>query len=466
MAYFAENLGLGFVGKDKETRRKLQLLILQEGKWMEGYTDGICANYHMGDAQFVLSAVYDKENDAYRVHDIDTHIAGICEWNVLLSDINLNDEEENSLKKRCIVRDSETGEKFTVSTFRLRTMDLAYFSDYRDEAGIWGYINESGEQIIAPQYIYANDFENGVAIVAKGKWTKDPKWNNEYNKDRYWTEYEIWGGIDKNGNEVIPFIFDEIKHLFDRKDIYMAHYGGWNDGKWGIIDNNGNWLAPPIFEKIDYCSKDNLIAFYNEDYWEVDDALCGIYDLNEKKVVLAPQFKDVIFLDNGDLCVEVYDEELGRDIEKIIDLTGRERFSSTYTYISTWKHPYEVMIREGDENRHGLIDNCGNTILPCIYKLPKHSNMSVDGSFVFEENGKQGVMGDDGKLIIPAVYNYLHKNCTPFYEISENGKNGLIDCNGNMVLPMVYTEIRTLSDRKHFLAKTDDCWHMFCIREK
>ena len=182
--------------------------------------------------------------------------------------------------------------------------------------------------------------------------------------------------------------------------------------------------------------------------------------------MLAPQFKDVNFLDNGDLCVEVYDEELGRDIEKIIDLTGRERFSSTYTYISTWKQPYEVMIREGDESRHGLIDNCGNTILPCIYKLPKHSNMSVDGSFVFEENGKQGVMGSDGRLILPAVYEHLRKNYTPFYEIRENGKTGLIDCDGNIVLPMVYTEIRTLSDRKHFLAKTDDCWHMFCIREK
>lgn len=246
-----------------------------------------------------------------------------------------------------------------VSTFRLRSMDLAYFSDYRDEAGIWGYINESGEQIIAPQYIYANNFENGVAIVTKGKWTKDPKWNNKCNHDRYWTEYELWGGIDKNGNEVIPFIFDEIKHFFDRNDIYMAHYGGWNEGKWGVIDNKGNWLAPPIFEMIDYCSNNNLIAYYNKDYWEVDDALCGIYDLNEKKIVLEPRFKDIDFLDNGDLCVEVYDKELGGDIEKIIDLTGKERFKSIYTSISTWEQPYRVMVRENDEIRHGIIDSRG-----------------------------------------------------------------------------------------------------------
>ena len=63
MAYFAENLGLDFLSKDNESRRNLQLLILQEGKWIKGYIDGICANYHMGDAQFVLSAIYDKEKD-------------------------------------------------------------------------------------------------------------------------------------------------------------------------------------------------------------------------------------------------------------------------------------------------------------------------------------------------------------------------------------------------------------------
>lgn len=120
-----------------------------------------------------------------------------------------------------------------VSTLKLRFMDIAYHSDYAEVAGTWGYVDEAGEEVISPQYIYANDFENGIAIVAKGKWTIDPKWDNEYNQGLYWTEEELWGAIDKDGNEVIPFIFDEIKHFCDRSDMFMVHYGGWKDGKWG-----------------------------------------------------------------------------------------------------------------------------------------------------------------------------------------------------------------------------------------
>ena len=56
--------------------------------------------------------------------------------------------------------------------------NLAYHSDYDEIAGIWGFINEKGEEVIAPQYIYAYDFKEGIAIVCKGKWTIDKKWDN------------------------------------------------------------------------------------------------------------------------------------------------------------------------------------------------------------------------------------------------------------------------------------------------
>ena len=53
-----------------------------------------------------------------------------------------------------------------VSTLKLRQFDLAYHSDYSQIAGTWGFVNESGEEVIPPRYIYANDFEDGIAIVA------------------------------------------------------------------------------------------------------------------------------------------------------------------------------------------------------------------------------------------------------------------------------------------------------------
>ena len=62
-----------------------------------------------------------------------------------------------------------------VSVLKLGFMDLAYHSDNSEIAGNWGFVNEKGQEIVAPQYIYAYDFEDGIAIVCKGKWTKDSK---------------------------------------------------------------------------------------------------------------------------------------------------------------------------------------------------------------------------------------------------------------------------------------------------
>ena len=41
--------------------------------------------------------------------------------------------------------------------------NLARFQDY--ETGLWGYINESGEEVILAQYEDAQDFSEGLAAV-------------------------------------------------------------------------------------------------------------------------------------------------------------------------------------------------------------------------------------------------------------------------------------------------------------
>ena len=113
------------------------------------------------------------------------------------------------------------------------------------------------------------------------------KWDNEYNQGRYWTDEELLGAIDHTGKEVIPCIFDEIKTFRDVKDVFMAHYGGRENGHWGIINKRGKWLVDPIFADIDYEYKDGLFAFYATDKWSVPDNVpLGIYDLKQGRVLI------------------------------------------------------------------------------------------------------------------------------------------------------------------------------------
>lgn len=353
-----------------------------------------------------------------------------------------------------------------VSTLKLRQFDLAYHSDYDDIAGVWGFVNEAGKEVIPPQYIYAHDFEEGIAIVAKGKWTIDPKWDNEYNQGRYWTEEELWGGIDKNGNEVIPCVFDEIKFFNDCTEVYMAHVGGWQDGHWGVIDRHGNWLVEPIFAGIEYEYYNGLFAFYAKDRRsDPDSAPLGIYDLHQKKVIFEPQFLDVSFQTDGDIKVEVFDQKLGRTVEKIIDRTGKERFKSVYSAIYTWEEPYEVIIG----SKHGLIDKNGNVILPCIYQIPWNGFLHEHKRIRFEENGKQGIMDYDGNIIVPAIYHEIHDCTELFLTVRVNNKNtckeGLITQDGKTVIPAKHKRIGWCSDHKHFFSCSDGYCEMYSIEK-
>jgi len=346
-----------------------------------------------------------------------------------------------------------------VSTLKLCFMDLAYHSDYDEIAGTWGFVDESGEVVIPPQYIYANDFEDGIAIVCKGKWTIDPKWDNEYNQGRYWTETELWGGIDRAGNEVIPFIFDEIKHFYDTNEVFMAHVGGWPDGKWGVIDRQGNWIAEPIFEDLGYDYWDGLITFYAEDKWSGGDPPIGIYDLKAKKVLFEPQFLDVDFNEDGTIDIEIYDEQLGRTVKKIIDRNGKELFPSEYSSIYSWKEPFEVIIRDENGARHGLIDRTGKVLLPCKYPVSWDGLYWEEKRIVFEENDNQGLMDFDENVIIPAIYHKIFGVDAPLLTVYVGEKDnylvGLLDHNGNVILPAEYGSISWLKNKTHLVCCKD-----------
>lgn len=320
-----------------------------------------------------------------------------------------------------------------VSTLKLRCRDLAYHSDYEQIAGIWGYIDKNYNEVIPAQYIYANDFNDGIAIVCKGKWTRDKKWDNQYKSDRYWTEEELWGAVDKTGKEVIPCIFDEIKTFYDITNVYTAHFGGWDNGKWGVVDRNGKWVAKPIFSNIGYEYQDGLFTFYTDnEYGYDDDILFGIYDIKQQKVLFEPQFSDVNFLSNGNIHVNVYDKALKRNIEKIIDKNGN--------VILSYKHalPWEAIF-------------CGKKLT------------------IYNRGQKQGLMDLDGNIITPAVYSEIRGINNPLITVCDGGKDncleGLIKHDGTKVIKPKYRFISWYKEKYILCSNNGECEILQYVRK-
>lgn len=360
---------------------------------------------------------------------------------------------------------------FRVSTFSLAeniegwtTNKLAYHSDHRNNAGLWGYADIAGKEIIKPQYIFAYDFyENGLALVCKGKW----EWTNEgggtflgkEKKGGYWSKEQLWGMIDKTGKEVVPCKFDEIEYFNYGDDVktqkYLkAHYGGWKNGKWGIIDLNGNWVIEPIFEALGYkISQDDLFPFYIKD--SLEDVPQGVYSIKEKRILLEPKYLDIDFEDDGNLEVEVYDEDLARNVTKIISRTGEPLFTSYYTFIYSRGEYYKTSIRlENGEHVEGLIDKRGNEILPCRYN---GEILIEEEKIVFKKNEKYGLMTFDEKIILEPIYDNLWVRGNFTYAVlgkDNDRKLGLFATeNGKTLFPTKYNNI---SVKYKTIIVTDD----------
>ena len=265
------------------------------------------------------------------------------------------------------------------------TPSLAYFHDYGNVAGLWGFANTDGREVVTPQYIFARDFDKGRAIVCRGEWYIYGKSRIDNTSDCYWSEKMLWGMIDKTGNEVIPCIFDEFEQLQkansnDNFDLYKVHYGGWETGKWGIIDAEGKWIAEPIFEDIYYeLTNDGLFAFSTA--FEGSSLMrgpTGVYSIPEQRVILEPDpsFKSIEFLKNGFLSVETRDEN-DRFYIKIIDFDGNSIIDNPdYRVVIELGYLYYCI--QWDTDKMGVLDKNGDIILPV-----KYSDIKLRDGFVF-----------------------------------------------------------------------------------
>lgn len=104
----------------------------------------------------------------------------------------------------------------------------------------YGYIDESGKEIIPLIYDYAQDFSEGMA----GVWE-----NNKY------------GFIDKTGKLVIPIQYDET-FLGYSNGLAAVGLGG----KWGYIDKKGKIIVPLKYEKA-MIFREGLVAVKLDGKW-------------------------------------------------------------------------------------------------------------------------------------------------------------------------------------------------------
>ena len=318
----------------------------------------------------------------------------------------------------------------------------------------WGFIDKRGEEVIPLIFDWVTDFYDGIALgVLNHQSVLIDKYSREtipahYNyihlfhegkasARKYISAYKYkYGFIDKNANEILPFIYDEASS-------FSEGYAGVSlNGSSGFIDDEGNEMIALNFGRI-HDFHEGLAAVSQNDKWGCvnkrgDEVIPQVYEtVDDFYEGLArienDDFKFGFINKKGEIVVPYkYDNEF---TQRYIDDSGR-KCEYHYTNIGTEYH--EGLASVGIKQKWGYINEEGNEIIPLIYNFTYRFSEGL--AIVLNQSDKYGVIDRNGNLIIEFSDKFIGAFHDGYAIVSYHGKKGVIDKNGNEIIPLIYDD--------------------------
>jgi hypothetical protein len=326
-----------------------------------------------------------------------------------------------------------------------------------------GFINKTGEFVIAPQFNEAWEFKNGKAVVnlkdrmvyvdTKGKVIGDvPENERPYYDQSVGSTYALSDetgkfGFRKNGVDdyVIPASFDfatDFENNVARINIGAAlneEYYEYQGGKWGLIDQKGEQIVPPSFEMI--MPFQNGVALVNAG-GEASYSLCEEH------------------------CEESVYYGCNGGVWGLIDQSGKTIVEPKYAQLV----PFGKNFIAKDGGSYQLISPAGEPLstTPLQFSFAEENSIvrKYDAKHLkASENGKTGLIDQNGKWIVPAQYDDIQFDSeiaeTPFTEnfvlVKTGDQWGALHSNGTVVVPVAFQQIRSFSNGMAAVLK-DNQW--------
>jgi hypothetical protein len=316
---------------------------------------------------------------------------------------------------------------------------------YRNGHG-WGLINLSNQRITRADYTELQPAESNLIIAAKLLKTS-PR--------------NVLGCISLSGKQIIPFIYDGIS-ISSFRAIVFTRIG--NQYKYGLIDLENKTLIPQQYQDIKpigslrYAVKnfDGKIAVFGENGQAVTgfviDSLSAFR--NNLAIFYQRKFKGVIDR-NGSFKIEAK----FRDIEIVSDTDIRVKEPDEWSFLSSDNklirkvladsvvplapNLFKVSIARQAQMVDGNFSPVGNSILTDI-------GVFKSGKALYQLGNFYGVILQDGKVLIPAMYNQVLVEKEFILASQKNASSKswiLFDSLGNRKINRAYESVRPVSSK-------------------
>lgn len=249
-----------------------------------------------------------------------------------------------------------------------------------------------------------------------------------------------FGIIDKEEHIILPISFSSVSHIKRNGSIdeFSKLFLVEKDNKFGILDEKGDVFLPICFSSISVLGDENSSC--NNIFLVEKNKRFGVYD-EKGNIILHTCFVSIIPIsDNNNYTHFIVSSDVG----KFLYNYGNKKESLEYDNILPY-HKYDTFIFESD-GKYGLLDLDGNELLPAQYEY----NKSIDCYrilFTYKRNQypiiiENGLMC--GRFPIEKDFICFRVGITreEFVYIShKNGKYGLITKNGKIMSEPTLDEI-------------------------
>jgi hypothetical protein len=300
----------------------------------------------------------------------------------------------------------------------------------------WGYINRKGEWAIQPSFDKTNPFDSGIALVSIDKeWfyinTKGEKILTDIKTDKFYDFQEGFaiirqgdkvGFINTSGKVIVPTKFNKV---FNFENGYAKVREG---EKWGLIDASGNY-----FVKTEY---DGVSNFYGTVVANIG---------NRQGLIVNGEFKEV------EGAQKIWDFSLGSDLtyakkdDKIgfINNKGEWVIEPIYEKARAFVNGLAPVFKD---KSWGYIDASGKEVIPFQYRDAEI--FSKDGLAPVKLNKLWGFIDKTGNLVIPDRYDITAIGFSIFEKNNPKGfYNGLSRVKENKVWGYINTKGDVLKNR-------------------
>ena len=302
-------------------------------------------------------------------------------------------------------------------------------------SGKWGLLNNTGKKLVSGKYGYITDFyDNDIAWVR--------------NEDDF--QNSKWGLIDFKGNELT-----EIKYTLEYKDIinkdvlknsenlFRVNIGGKvvdeyvydlnkvDGGKWGFINKDGKEVIPFIYNYANSFNEGLASVELNEKYGVIDKSGKLVIDTNYFYIGHFREGRANVFTDDF--------------MWGFIDKKGKKISEFTYNSVYPFNEGFAGVAVGGFGlgKKWGFIDKNGIEITPIKYD-------SID--FFYENyaqvniGGKWGVIDKNGIEITPIKYDEIRSFYNDIARVRIGERWGYINSYGKEFIPLIYSYVGVIKD--------------------